>query len=131
MKNILFLCVANSARSQMAEALARDILGDVANIQSAGSEPSHVHPCAITALSEINISTDNLFSKNIDTINLDEIDYIVTLCAEEYCPYVSKKITKYHWPITDPAHLESDVLNGFRNAREMIKDKIIEFKNIL
>ena len=62
--NILFLCVANSARSQMAEGLAKEILGDGHDIQSAGSIPSgEVHPNAIIAMDEIGIDIGNQFSK--------------------------------------------------------------------
>ena len=128
-KNILFLCVANSARSQMAEGLAKALLADVAISQSAGSNPSHVHPDAIKALKEINIDIQNQYSKSVDTIDLDKIDYIITLCAEEYCPYVNKDITKLHWPIKDPAHAENDSLAGFRNARDEIKVKLLAFKS--
>ncbi len=130
-KNILFLCVANSARSQMAEGLAKVLLSDVATVQSAGSEPSHVHPDAIEALKELNIDIQDQYSKSIDTINLNDIDYIITLCAEEYCPHVSTKITKLHWPIADPAHLEKNSLQGFRKARDEIKAKILAFRTML
>ena len=61
--NILFMCVANSARSQMAEGIAKSILGNTHNIQSAGSEPSGaVHPNAVLALSEINLDATNHYS---------------------------------------------------------------------
>ncbi|MDC0534339.1 arsenate reductase ArsC [Francisellaceae bacterium] len=130
-KNVLFLCVANSARSQMAEGLAKVLLADVATVQSAGSEPSYVHPDAIAALNELNIDIQDQYSKSIDTINLNEVDYIITLCAEEYCPHVNAKITRLHWPIKDPAHPENDSLIGFRKARDEIKAKILEFKSKL
>jgi arsenate reductase len=130
-KNVLFLCVANSARSQMAEGLAKRLLSDAASVQSAGSEPSYVHPDAIEALKELDIDIQNQYSKSIETINLDEVDYIITLCAEEYCPHVNAKITKLHWPIKDPANSAKDSLSGFRKARDEIQSKILEFKTKL
>ena len=77
--NILFMCVANSARSQMAEGIAKSILGNKHNIQSAGSEPSGVvHPNAVLALSEINLDATNHYSKSIDQLDSSfEKDFIV------------------------------------------------------
>ena len=73
--NILFLCVANSARSQMAEGLAKEILGDSHDIQSAGSTPSgEVHPNAIIAMDEIGVNIRNQFSKSTDDLDKDFIN---------------------------------------------------------
>ena len=88
--NILFLCVANSARSQMAEGLAKSMLGQGHNIQSAGSIPSgEVHPNAVIAMDEIGIDIRDQFSKSTDDLDkdfIDNLDYAITLCAEEVCP---------------------------------------------
>ena len=130
-KNVLFLCVANSARSQIAEGLARALLSEYVDVQSAGSEPSHVHPLALEAMSEMGVDISHQYSKSVDDIDLDEIDYIVTLCAEEYCPYVSRKIIKLHWPINDPAKIDNSqsTIDGFRVVREEIKVRLLNFKN--
>ena len=83
---ILFLCVANSARSQMAEGLARRILGEQAEVSSAGSNPTPVHPHAIEAMAEIGIDITGQVSKSVDTMDLSGLDLVVTLCADEVCP---------------------------------------------
>ena len=69
MKNVLFLCVANSARSQMAEGIARHILGKDLNVSSAGSMPSSLNPHAVSVLSEIGIDISNHYSKPVDDID--------------------------------------------------------------
>ena len=106
--NILFLCVANSARSQMAEGLAKEILGQRHNIQSAGSIPSgKIHPNAIIAMDEIGIDIRNQFSKSIDDLDrdfIDNLDYAITLCAEEVCPVLPTKAQNLHWINKDPAN---------------------------
>ena len=81
--NILFLCVAKSARSQMAEGLARELLGDQATVKSAGSAPSQLNPYAIEAMAEIGMDISNHHSKSVDEIDPGSIDLVVTLCAEE------------------------------------------------
>src|SRR3546814_6829004 len=86
MKRILFLCVANSARSQMAEGLTRQILGDRATVMSAGSAPSRVNPYAVEAMAEIGIDISGQRSKPVDDIDPAGVDLVVTLCAEEVCP---------------------------------------------
>lgn len=128
-QNILFLCVANSARSQMAEGLARDIFGDKARIQSAGSAPAGVNPYAIEVMNELGIDLSAHSSKNVDDIDMSKVDLIITLCADEVCPIVPGRIEKLHWPLPDPAsddpHLsKSDMLERFRQARDDIKIRL-------
>lgn len=100
---IVFLCVANSARSQMAEALARARFGARARIESAGSKPSHVSPYAIEVMRERGIDTSAQQSKSVDTIDPAGVDVVVTLCAEEVCPVLLARARRLHWPIPDPA----------------------------
>jgi arsenate reductase len=96
--NILFLCVANSARSQMAEGLAKSMFGKEHNIQSAGSIPSgEVHPNAIIAMDDIGIDIRDQYSKSTDDLDkdfIDNLDYAITLCAEEVCPVLPSKSLK-------------------------------------
>ena len=91
--NILFLCVANSARSQMAEGLAKSMLGTEHNIQSAGSIPSgEVHPNAVKAMDDLCIDIREQYSKSTEDLDedfLSNLDYAITLCAEEVCPIIS------------------------------------------
>ena len=129
MKNILFLCVANSARSQMAEGLARQMFQNNVRVQSAGSIPTFVNPYAVTVMAEFGIDMGAHTSKSIDQINLKDIDIIITLCADEICPTIPKGTQHHHWPLTDPASdspklTESDFLIRFRTARDEIKYRL-------
>ncbi|NQU61586.1 MAG: arsenate reductase ArsC [Rhodospirillales bacterium] len=122
MTRYLFLCVANSARSQIAEGLARHLFGDQAEVQSAGSQPSVVNPLAIEAMAEIGIDITGQTSKSVDTIDPETIDLVITLCAEEVCPVMPGRVKRLHWPIPDPA--ASGSLDGFRTARDEIKSRL-------
>lgn len=129
---ILFLCVANSARSQMAEGLARQMFGDRATIQSAGSEPSRVNPYAIEVMSEVNADLGDHRSKSVDTIDPATVDTVITLCAEEVCPVFLGSARRLHWPIpdpasTDPALTREELLHRFRTARDTIRAKLEHF----
>jgi len=122
---ILFLCVANSARSQMAEGLARDTLGGRADPLSAGSSPGSVNPYAIEVMAEVGIDITGHHSKSVETIDLSDLDLVVTLCAEEVCPVLPGDVGRLHWPIADPATEEpGDPLARFRVAREAIRETI-------
>ena len=129
MKGILFLCVANSARSQMAEGLARALLPDV-EVLSAGSRPSKVNPYAIEALAELGIDISGHRSKSVDEIAPANLDLVITLCAEEeVCPVLPGRVRRLHWPIRDPASTDTsltpeDMRRRFREARDEIKAKI-------
>lgn len=129
---ILFLCVANSARSQMAEGLARQIFGDRALIQSAGSQPSRVNPYAIEVMHEIGADLGSHSSKSVDTIDPATVDTVITLCAEEVCPVFLGQTRRLHWPIPDPASTDpsiarEEMLRRFRAARDSIREKLEHF----
>jgi arsenate reductase len=128
-KRILFLCVANSARSQMAEGLARQILGPKAEVASAGSQPSAVNPYAIEAMAERGIDIAGQRSKSVDEIDPAHIDLVITLCAEEVCPVMPGRVERLHWPIADPASKDptltpDDLRARFRAARDQIQARI-------
>jgi protein-tyrosine-phosphatase/catechol 2,3-dioxygenase-like lactoylglutathione lyase family enzyme len=131
--SLLFLCVANSARSQMAEGLARARFGDRVRVQSAGSQPSRVNPFAIEVMAERGISLDGHASKSVDTIDPSTVDTVITLCAEEVCPVFLGNARRLHWPIEDPApplvgeapHLDRDsLLERFRTAADRIDGRL-------
>ncbi len=125
--SILFLCVANSARSQMAEGLARSLFGDRATIQSAGSAPSMVNPYAIEVMREAGIGLDRQISKSVDDIDPATVDTVITLCAEEVCPVFLATVRRLHWPIPDPAGEglpRDEMLARFRAARDTIRTKL-------
>lgn len=126
---ILFLCVANSARSQMAEGLGRMLLGDRFHVMSAGSEPSHVNPYAIEVMSELGVDISKHHSKSVQTIDPASVGTVITLCAEEVCPVFLGKARRLHWPISDPASKDpsiprEEMLARFREARDTIRAMI-------
>lgn len=129
MRSILFLCVANSARSQMAEGLARQQLGPDIRVQSAGSQPAKLNPLSVEAMAEISIDISDHYAKSVDTIDPASVDTIVTLCAEEVCPVFPGKVRRLHWPTADPAAAPDDEghegrLERFRQARDQISERI-------
>ena len=118
MPTIVFLCVANSARSQMAEGLARAMApaGEDYRFFSAGSEAGTLNPFAVRALAEQGIDIAHHRSKGLGDVPLREADVIVTLCAEEVCPFVPGAVRRLHWPLTDPTDLA-----GFRSVRDELR----------
>ena len=126
---ILFLCVANSARSQMAEGLARQLLHP-SEVLSAGSRPSRVNPYAIEAMREVGIDITGHRSKSVSEIDPASVDLVVTLCAEEVCPVLPGRVRRLHWPIDDPASDDpalapAQLLGRFRIAREAIRARLM------
>jgi arsenate reductase len=129
---ILFLCVANSARSQMAEGLARQRFKGRAEIASAGSAPTHPNPYAIEAMAAIGIDITGHTSKSVDGMNAADFDYVITLCAEEVCPWLPGTTKRLHWPIDDPASDDTtltpdDMRARFATARDLIEVKLAAF----
>ncbi len=122
---ILFLCVANSARSQMAEGLARALFGAAAEVSSAGSVPTRVNPNAITAMAEVGIDITGHTSKSVSDVNAGSMDLIITLCADEVCPIVPGRVERLHWPLPDPAGAPPDqALQKFREVRDEIRRRL-------
>lgn len=133
---ILFLCVANSARSQMAEGLARKLLGPRVPVQSAGSKPSRVNPYAIEVMREVGVDLAGQHSKSVETIDPSAVATVITLCAEEVCPLFLGPVRRLHWPIEDPASDDpalsrEDQLRRFRTARDLIQAKLVKFAGSL
>ncbi len=131
-EGILFLCVANSARSQMAEGLARKLFGARIAVQSAGSEPSVVNPYAVEVMREVGVDLATHHSKSVRTIDPATVGIVITLCAEEVCPAFLGNARQIHWPIPDPASKDPSIsreamLARFRNARDTIRDKLERF----
>ena len=126
---VLFLCVANSARSQMAEGLARARWGEAVRVESAGSKPGRVNPYAIEAMAERGIDLAAHHSKSVDTIEPAGLALVVTLCAEEVCPVVLGAALRRHLPIADPAGPDlgrEAMLQRFRAARDAIAARLPE-----
>jgi protein-tyrosine-phosphatase len=129
-RGLLFLCVANSARSQMAEGIARRLAGGRLPIQSGGSMPSRVHPLAVRVLAEIGIDASAQRSKSVDEVDRSSVDTVITLCAEEVCPVWLGAARRLHWPLPDPAgHAENEAasLERFRAVRDELRERIRRF----
>lgn len=129
-RDILFLCVANSSRSQMAEGLARTMLPGGTQVWSAGSEPTQVNPLAVRAMEEIGIDISGRRSKSVEEIDRDRIGTVVTLCAEEVCPVFPGDVVRHHWPFRDPAAAtgsEDDRLEAFRSVRDEIRSQLQDY----
>ena len=129
-KAILFLCVANSARSQMAEGLARSIAPAGTTLLSAGSMPARVSPYAIEVMQEIGIDLSSHRSKTIDEIPKEQVGTVITLCAEEVCPVFPGAVEKLHWPHPDPALTvgsKEEILEAFRNVRDQIRERLTAY----
>ena len=125
--HIIFLCVANSARSQMAEGLARSLAPDDWTVSSAGSDPGGLNPLATMAMAEIGIDISHQRSKGLDQVPLDGVDVVVTLCEEEACPTTPPEVLRLSWPIRDPARPNRDRephLDAFRAARDELQERI-------
>ena len=132
--NILFLCVGNSGRSQIAEGLAKDMLPKSYDIRSAGSNPAkNVHNDAILAMNEIGIDISSHKTKSIESLDiefLNKLDHVITLCAEEVCPIVPKSTNTLHWPNEDPdndSYTKTQSENAFRKTRENIFNLLKKF----
>ena len=128
-KRVLILCTGNSARSQMAEGLLRQMAGDNFEVFSAGVAPTHVRSEAIEVMREIGIDISAHRSKSVDEFLGQEFDYVITVCdnANEHCPMFPGKTKRLHWSFEDPAAVEGDHnvrLNGFRSVRDKIAEQL-------
>jgi arsenate reductase len=126
-RHVLFLCVANSARSQMAEGIARALAPSTVRISSAGSVPSRLNPLAVRALDEIGLDIRGQFSKSVNDLPAGDVDTVITLCAEEVCPVFLGKARRVHWALPDPAgagNTEAEQLQAFRDVRDELRRRL-------
>jgi len=126
-RHVLFLCVANSARSQMAEGVGRQLAPEGVRVSSAGSEPSRVRPQAARALAEIGIDATSHRSKSLDEFKDEGVDCVITLCAEENCPVWLGHALRAHWALPDPATVtgtDEEILDSFRGVRNEIQRRL-------
>jgi arsenate reductase len=126
---LLFLCTHNSARSQMAEGLLRDLAGDRFEVMSAGTHATHVRPQAIKVMDEIGIDISGQESKTLERYLGEPFEYVVTVCddANEACPVFPGANNRLHWSFEDPAAAvgsEDERLGVFRKVRDQIKERI-------
>jgi arsenate reductase (thioredoxin) len=130
--SVLFLCSANSCRSQIAEGLLRHFGEDRFEAASAGTHPTSLHPLAVAVMREIGIDISSHYSKSIDELSRFEFDYVITVCdkAREFCPIFPGATMMLHWNIDDPAAQtgsSEEQTDAFVQAREKLKDLIIKF----
>jgi arsenate reductase (thioredoxin) len=126
---ILFLCTHNSARSQMAEGLLRQLAGDRFEVMSAGTEATHIRPLAIRAMDEIGIDISKQESKTLDRYLQEPFDYVITVCddANEACPFFPGAKSRLHWSFEDPSRAEGseeERLAVFRSVRDRIGKRV-------
>ncbi|HEV8368972.1 MAG TPA: arsenate reductase ArsC [Pyrinomonadaceae bacterium] len=131
-QRVLILCTGNSARSQMAEGLLREMSGDRYEVASAGVAPSQVRPEAIAAMKEIGIDISSHRSKSVDEFLRKEFNFVITVCdnANEQCPVFPGKTKRIHWSFEDPAAAEGDAeerLRVFRRVRDEIRERLEQF----
>ncbi|MDD4092571.1 MAG: arsenate reductase ArsC [Smithellaceae bacterium] len=135
-KRVLFLCTANSCRSQIAEGIANYFWGDRLEAFSAGTQASFVNPTAIEVMKEIGIDVSRHRSKNLSEFDGQTFDEVITLCgdAHETCPLYIGGTKKTHIGFDDPAKAKGtneEVLSEFRRLRDDIKDRLMKyFSNI-
>jgi protein-tyrosine-phosphatase len=122
-KTVLFVCVENSNRSQMAEAFARIHGGETVRAYSAGSRPSgRVNPWAVEFMREVGYDLTAHASKSLDEFNGSEVEVAVTMGCGDECPLVGAK-RREEWQIPDPKNLTDD---AFREVRDLIERKVKE-----
>jgi len=126
---VLILCTGNSARSQMAEGLLREMGGDRFEVASAGVAPSFVRPEAIAVMREVDIDISGHKSKSVDEFINQEFDYVITVCdnANEQCPVFPGNTRRIHWSFDDPAAAKGDEeqrLAVFRRVRDEIRQRL-------
>ena len=130
-KKVLFLCTHNSARSQMAEGLLRDLAGDRFEVHSAGTEATSVKPEAVAVMAEIGVDVSGAESKTLERYLGEEFEYLVTVCddANENCPVFPGAMNRLHWSFPDPSKASGspeEQLQVYRRVRDDIREKLLE-----
>jgi arsenate reductase (thioredoxin) len=128
-RRVLFLCTHNSARSQMAEGLLRQLGGARFEAFSAGTEATHVRPLAIRAISELGVDISDQESKTLDRFLGEPFDAVITVCdqAAEACPIFPGAKRRLHWSFPDPSKAqgsEEEQLEVYRRVRDDIRAHI-------
>lgn len=136
MKNrVLFVCIHNSARSQMAETFLQRLCGDEFEVHSAGIEPGKLNPIVVEAMQEIGIDISNNRTKAVaDYLKSGEsFSYVITVCDEasaERCPVFPAKTKRLHWSFSDPSSFQGtreERLAKTREVRDAIRQKVAQW----
>jgi len=136
---VLFVCVHNAARSQMAEAFLNQIGGKNFMVESAGLEPTSLNKNVVEVMNEIGIDISNNVTKGVFNLFKQgkEYDYVITVCdkpSAEKCPLFPGKAIRFHWDFVDPSNFtgsQSEVFDKTRNLRDQIKIRVKEFINVI
>ena len=131
-KTVLFLCVHNSARSQLAEAMLRAWGGGRFEAHSAGAEATRVRPEAVAVGREIELDLSGQESKTVERYAGQTFDWVISVCTEgrELCPYFPGAAHRTHWEVADPSAVtggEELRLAAFRAARDLLADRVRKF----
>jgi arsenate reductase len=127
-QKVLFVCVHNSARSQMAEELLRKLAGGRFDVESAGIEPGQLNPVVVDVLKEEGIDISGKQTRSVQTLLKEkrQYDYVVTVCDEtaaDRCPLFPGKHQRLHWGFEDPSQVKGSDEEKFSRTRD-IKEKI-------
>ena len=123
MKNILFVCVENSCRSQLAEAFGHMHTSSDVTVYSAGSNPSgQVNPKAVATMAELGYDMGSHYSQSLDEMPVIDYDAVITMGCGDNCPWVKGRIRE-DWGLPDPKHLTED---EFRATRDEIEKRVID-----
>jgi len=132
---VLFICIHNSARSQMGEAYLKKLGGTRFEVESAGIEPGSLNPRVVRALQEDGIDIRNKRTQSVFDLAKSgrSYDYVITVCsneAAERCPIFPGKGVRLHWPFPDPSTFtgsDEEIMARVREVRDVIKARIQEF----
>ena len=138
-KKVLFVCVHNSARSQIAEAFLKQMAGDKFEAESAGLEPGNLNPVVVEVMKEVGIDISQNKTKSVFGFYKQgrQYDYVVTVCDESQsgkCPVFPGGGQKLHWGFDDPSRFEGtheEKLQQTRAVRDAIKHKVKEWLKTL
>ncbi len=136
-RKALFICVHNSARSQMAEAFLKQMAGDKFDVESAGLEPGKLNPIVVEAMKEVEIDISQNKTKSVFDLYKQgkQYDYVITVCDESQsgaCPVFPGKGERLHWGFDDPSGFQGtweEKLERTREVRDKIRRRIIEWLN--
>jgi arsenate reductase (thioredoxin) len=135
MRNILFICEHNSARSQIAETYLNHFAGDKFRAESAGLESGVLNPYVVDVLAEDGLDISGNTTKNVFDLykSQKQYDAVITVCspaASAKCPIFPGRVKRWNWPFEDPSRLEGnreEILSRTRVIRDTIREKILSF----
>lgn len=126
--HLLFVCDANTSRSQMAAAIARALAPPNVNISAAGLKPRPIHPLAVDALAEMGFDVSEAPSRRLDEIPPDEVDVVIDLCDEDVCAALPGPALRIRWPLPDPAQITGTPARraeAFRQIRDELVRRLV------